>query len=132
MATQLSAILTIAGYRDLPQEFSDDVSRNLTSISQCLLELRCAVREKTLFYELEAYLHPFGTPFDPASMKDSFCSSQPTSGGMGNGQILCTTELGLRRSEAKFINIERETEFVEDILLMPMVALQSVLDDFKD
>jgi hypothetical protein len=127
--TQLSAIVTIAGYRDVPQELSEDLNRNLSSIVQCLLELRSAIREKLLFYELEAFIHPYGTRFDPNSMEDCFGSSrQPT----GNGQILCTTDLGLRRSEAKFINAdrERETKFVEDVLLMPKVALLSVLDDF--
>jgi hypothetical protein len=127
--THLSAVLTISGYRDLPQELTDDLNRNLFSIIQCLLELRCAIREKTLFYDLEVILHPFGTPFNPTLMEDSFgCSRQPT----GDGQILCTTDLGLRRCEVKLINDnEWETDFLEDILLKPKVALQSVLDDFS-
>jgi hypothetical protein len=64
-------------------------------------------------------------------MLDRFGSSrQPTSDSMGDRLILCTTDLGLRRSEAKFINSERGTEFVEDVVLTPMVAVQSILDDF--
>jgi hypothetical protein len=121
MSTQLSAVLTIAGYRNLPQQFSDGLSRDLALITVCLLELRCAVRAKTVSNELEAFLHPFGTPFDPTSMQDSFGSSCH---GRMDVQVLCTTDLGLRRSEAKFIGVEQETEFVEDVVLMPKVALQ--------
>ena len=129
--TQLSAILTLAGYPDLSQEVSDELLLNLTSITKSILELRIAIGEKTLFYELEAFFHPFGIPFDPASMEDSFGSSRKSaSEEMGDRQILCTTDLGLKRTVAKFVSIEQETTFEVDILLMPKVVLQSVLDDF--
>ena len=124
MFTRVSAVIVIAGYHEgLPPKLAEEVLSNLRSITKRILELRSTIGGKSPFCDLKIVHHRTGTPFDPKWMdallyQGDRARAEP---------VLCTTDLGLRRS--RIIAGEKGVDYVDDILLMPKVLLQSTVED---
>ena len=125
----MSALITVAGFHDIRQEFIKESMHSLQWIAKSTLELRSAVARSISSSDMEVFLIPRGDEFNPRFMTD--LSSDDRKGAIkisdSREVVFCTTDLGL-----KCINGAIEVQgipSVEDILLMPKVLLQSTVDE---
>jgi hypothetical protein len=130
--SQLSAIITIAGFQNAEQVamslMEEPVPRDgLQLIANSVAELREVVVEKVTSYDMDVLFCPCGTSFDAMWMTDNFNSGREGSKVSSDGLVLCTTNLGLKLTRS--VTKDRNTEYEDIVLLGAKVALQSATND---
>jgi hypothetical protein len=128
MFAALSNVLAAAGFDHLAH--LPTLNRDLTLIAGLTLELRraIAVIESS---DMEAFLYPTDTPFDPKVMGNSFQEKQTRSNWTNlirttTPKVFRTTEMGLKRLK-RVDDRTKGMQRAEDILLQPTVVLGSDL-----
>jgi hypothetical protein len=120
-----SAIASITGFHDI---LTKELMNSLQWIAKSTLELRSAVAQRVSSSDMEVFLIPHGHDFNPRFMTDD--SSDGRKGTIkssaSHGVVFCTTDLGLKCIRG--VTKDQGTQYVEDILLMPKVLLQSTVD----
>jgi len=131
--TRLSAVVVVAGYDyGLPPKLAEVVLGDLRSITRGMLELRCVIGgRRSPFCDLKIVHHRGGIRFDPSLMKSLHLpeSESDEDGGSATrapGLVLCTVDLGLRR--LRVVVGKHGVDYVDDVLLMPKVLIQSTVE----
>jgi hypothetical protein len=125
--TRLSAVVVIAGYDyGLPPKLAEVVLSDLRPITRCMLELRGIIGGRSPFCDLKIVHHRAGARFDANSMKSLHSQDDSSSTTTTPGLVLCTTDLGLRR--LRVVAGKQGVDYVDDVLLMPKVLIQSVVE----
>jgi hypothetical protein len=125
--TRLSAVVVIAGYEyGLPPKLAEAVLSDLRPIIKCMLELRGIIGGRSPFCDLKVVHCRGGARFDANSMK-SLHAHDESSGSAIPGVVLCTIDLGLRR--LRVVAGKQGVDYVDDVLLMPKVLIQSIVED---
>ena len=120
-----SAITSIAGFHDI---LTKEPMNSLHWIAKSTLELRSAVTQQVSSSDMEVFLVPRGDDFNPRCMTEDIDHGRKGTikSSDSRGVVFCTTDLGLRCLRG--VTKEQGTQYVEDILLMPKVLLQSTVD----
>jgi len=125
----LVIILVAAGctksYEDTYREFTQKFGERISNIVKMASRLNKAMGEEVTSADLWPMNAASGDKFDKANM-DNFESSAEDSQGKA---VLCTTALGLQRSE-KVVQGD-SVEFKNTTLLKPKVAVESIADDLE-
>jgi hypothetical protein len=127
MSTTLSNVLTAAGFDHLAHP--PTLKRDLALIIRLTRELRHAIAVIESC-DMEAFLYPTGTAFDPKMMDNSFQEKRTRSiiwVWTPIPKVFRTMEMGLKRFK-RADDRTRGMQSVQDILLRPKVVLGSDLD----
>jgi len=135
IADYLVCILIAAGWKGGIQQVHQTVmtkfSGRLAEVAKLAIQLNRAVAEETAPNDLEVICLDQGIRFDSARMDNAYGDGSPEKDGnkLECGEdILCTSELGLRKVTKLAESMESMEKWNEIILLKPKVVLLSELE----
>ncbi|KAL6306647.1 hypothetical protein BKA93DRAFT_728707 [Sparassis latifolia] len=127
----ISDIIRTTGLQQPPQEMAEALQsvhgEQMCSIIGLCLGLRVATGEQILSRDFEILVVDPGVSFDVELMQDAFCGGAVGKSEASKTNILCMTELGLRRVEKN-----ANGQLYHTILLKPKVALETVIRDLGE
>jgi hypothetical protein len=123
IADNLANTLLAAGHIKNRADIMDKFGGRLGKVGELAYQLNIAIGELFTSGNLDAIAVPCGAVFNPLTMDDGV--GYPFSEGKPN-IVLCTTELGLLRSEK--VCGEGRAWWPDTVLLKPKVALDSLRD----
>ncbi|KAH7883406.1 hypothetical protein F5I97DRAFT_1815960 [Phlebopus sp. FC_14] len=124
----LVIIMVAAGctktYEEAYREFAQKFGERISNIVKMAIRLNKAMGEEVTSADLWPTHAPAGEQFDGSNMED-FEGQE----AQNRNAVLCTTALGLQRSER--VTVGENFEFKTTILLKPKVALESVAEGLE-
>lgn len=133
----LADVLLAAGCTGSTAELTAALAAKFTEKISFLVSLAVRVNkivgEDVTSGDLEVLAVMPATPFDAASMEDSYDDGTPASSAGGAARrVLCATDLGLRKRTRVAMTGEKEKQWEIKMLLKPKVALESVVEIMDD
>jgi hypothetical protein len=117
----------VLGQSDGHVALMNKLGDRLGEVGKLAYQLNIALGELVTSGNMDVTTTPCEAAFDPTTMEDSL--GYPLTEGKRN-IVLCTTELGLRKSEK--VSGEGGVWWSETVLLKPKVALDSLLENLAD
>ena len=119
------------GVEDLYRTTVDSFEGSLTEVVSLALKLQKATKEDVLSTDFQLLLPTYGDTFEQETMEDVNARPKWRSRKSGGGQqpILCTTDVGLSRTERRSEVSGGPWEAQSVIMLKSRVALASVIAD---
>ncbi|KZT22436.1 hypothetical protein NEOLEDRAFT_1119465 [Neolentinus lepideus HHB14362 ss-1] len=124
--TAIQLLCAATGCIEFSSSIGQTAQHNIGGIIQLALHLRNVMGEKITSCDFKTLLVDPGRPFESGWMEEDGADTSENQGYLSDSRVICTTELGLLRSE-RISTEDGQTKDNEDVIMKPKVALQTLL-----